>query len=644
MFMNFQTPIRSVWKKTNRRGTTGLNFVAGVRELYPKQRELTDSEILERVSRLRESSKSCRNFSELLCQGAAIFKEAARREFQIEYYDVQVLAATTLTKNVVVEMATGEGKTYVGAMAAFLHSLDAKSEEGGVHLMTTNSYLAERDFETALPIFQRVGLSAGLLRNNASTDEKRLAYSCDVTYGPGYEFGFDYLRDQQSLRKRPALRLGENHRNRLRGKQLKHYVPIQRGHTSAIIDEADSVLLDEANTPLLLSGPTDATNPHPEIFEMAVEWSSRLYHDEHFSIDPESNAPTLTASGISCILDRFENVSKSVLRRPWPEYIEQALFARLILKKNVDYVVRDETVRIVDQRTGRIFADRSWRGGLHQMVEAKEGVPITAENDPLAKISRQQYFRCYERLGGMTGTARGSEKELRHFYKLGVVAIPTRKPCQRTMLTTQFFANQADKLRAIVKSVVQTYQTGQPVLVGTRTIEMSEEIARQLDEAQVPCQVLNGKQDAEEAEIIACAGNRGMVTVATNMAGRGTDIKLGPGVESLGGLHVVITEPNESHRVDRQLAGRSARQGNPGSCQTFASADDEILAKQAEWFADYIRKIADENGVGSEDLTKTLGQIQRKIERKHFARRKKLFAQESWLEGVMDKLARTGSK
>jgi preprotein translocase subunit SecA len=406
----------------------------------------------------------------------------------------------------------------------------------------------------------------------------------------------------------------------------------------AIVDEADSVLLDEANTALILSGPTEQENPYPDMYRAAWRLATNMSEGEDYLL-AQSRVPKLTKHGSLRALAEFDKLGDMTLRRPWSEYVEQALFAHIRLKRDVHYIVADDQVNFVDDHTGRIFTDRTWRSGLHQMLEAKEGVTITPETNPLARISRQQFFQLYEQLCGMTGTARGSERELSQFYGLSVSPIPTRRPCVRRQMPGRYFGTADDKWEAIATEVARTHQTGQPVLIGTRTIESSEALAQHLTDKGTPFQLLNGKQDAEEAEIVARAGHRGAVTVATNVAGRGTDIKLGPGVRELGGLHVIVAEPHDSRRVDRQLMGRAARQGDPGSCQCFASADDELIAVHAPWISKHMRDRSNSSGELPEDLSKSIARVQRKIEQLDYAKRRRAFKHDAWLEDVMAKLA-----
>ncbi len=640
MVNNFTDTLRGFLARPSRPKGHDPLVIAAIKQTAEPLADLTDAELKTRVSQLKDSIQEVQSTdsNEILISGFSLVYEGARRSLGICYYDVQLMAGLVQAQNAIAQMATGEGKTFVGVLPAFYHGLQGR----GVHFMTTNAYLAERDYEIVKPIFDAVGMKLGVLRDGDSPAEKEAAYACDVTYGPGYEFGFDYLRDQIAVQRQPKHQLGERYRRARNGQQLEPVLTIQREHAFAIIDELDSVLIDEATTPLILSGAPQSEHPHPEIYHTALATASSLNEDDDYISDPATNKLRLTKAGVARAYQAMNHLSGMPLRRPWPEYVEQALHSQQRLRPDVDYVVANDEVQIVDQQTGRIFPDRTWRNGLHQLIEAKEGLVVSDENDPIARMSRQQYFQLYDGLCGMTGTATGSEREFAHFYKLPVIVIPTRKENCRVELPMRFFGDAASKWRAIAAEVARLKQTGQPVLVGTNTIEASQLVAEELDQLEVPYALLNGKQDEEEADIVSAAGQIGAVTIATNMAGRGTDIKLGPGVEELGGLHVIVTEPNNSQRVDRQLLGRSARQGNPGSFQTFVSADDSLVQLQAPWLGQHLRSNANKDGEVMLDLSREVGKVQCAIEKSGFAKRRQLFARDTWLEDVMAKLAKQG--
>jgi preprotein translocase subunit SecA len=572
---------------------------------------------------------------EVITPSFALFAEALRRTLGICCYDVQLIAGLALSRNTIAEMETGEGKTIAAALAAFAYALSGR----GVHVMTANAYLARRDQELLRPVYELLNVSSGLLRRDASAQRKRAAYACDVTYGPGYEFGFDYLRDQLGLLARPKRRLGEDYRALLQGRDRGQTQTVQRGHRFAIVDEADSVMIDEATTPLILSGASSPEAPNPNVYLAAMQVADRLEAGRDFVLDADARILHLTEQGVDNTCTCAAEVARNGLERPWIDYVRQALRAKLLLQRDVDYVVDQQSVLLVDQNTGRIFANRSWRDGLRQAVEAREGIPITPENQSVAHVSRQRYLWLYHGLSGLTGTAAGSEREFWRFYHLPVVAVPLRTPSIRRILPTRFFIDRRSKWAAIAAEVQRIHQTGQPVLAGTRTIQDSETLARQLEAKDVPFHLLNGKQDEQEACIVARAGEPGAITVATNMAGRGTDIKLAHRVPQLGGLHVIGCEPHESARVDRQLIGRCARQGDPGSCQFFASAEDRLIAAHSPRLARRMRRLAQPNGEIAADLSSEIASLQQRIERKHFSARRRLVARDHWVEEVLSKLA-----
>ena len=568
----------------------------------------------------------------------ALVCEAARRTLGIDYYDVQTLAGLALARNAIAEMETGEGKTFVAALPAFFLALAGD----GVHVMTVNSYLAERDCQLLRPLYEMLGMSVGQLSAAAPPSDKRAAYACEITYGPGYEFGFDYLRDQAALLVQGKRRLGDTCLSRLRGHDPVRQSGVQRGQAYAIVDEIDSVLIDEAMSPLVLSQNASQPAQYPDVYQHACQVASDFNADSDYLFEPASRVIRLTSGGAAKVESSAAHTPLFGIKRPWSTYIEQALRATLLLHKDVDYIVKDDKILLVDESTGRIFADRTLRQGLHQAVEAKEDVPITAEQEPLARISRQRYFRLYRGLCGMTGTASGNEREFWKFYRLPVVRIPRHRPCRRHVLPIRFFADQPAKWKAIGESVRRRHAAGQPVLVGTRCIEHSEALAQRLRTAELDFRLLNGTQDMAEAEVVARAGQAGAVTVATNMAGRGTDIKLGSGVEEVGGLHVIVTEPHESARVDRQLVGRSARQADAGSSQTFVAADDALILLHAPSLGARMKRSANGTGDVGHDFSGDVRRAQQVAERRAYARRRQVKAQDDWLDDVLSQLAREG--
>ncbi|NND97090.1 MAG: preprotein translocase subunit SecA [Pirellulaceae bacterium] len=608
------------------------SLLAQIRAGSEKLRDFDDAALRAESLRLRQETIDTQRHVPEIVDAFALLDEAAHRTFGIRFHDCQLLAGLSLLHNEIAEMRTGEGKTFVGAMVSYTRSLHGQ----GVHFMTTNAYLAQRDNEELSPLFDRLGVTAGLIQRDQNPQEKRQAYECDITYGPGYEFGFDYLRDQLALIQEAKTSLGQRLHRQQRGSQRPPAAQAQRGHFCAVIDEADSVLIDEATTPLVLSGSADQATPHPEPYLLAQQVALQLTIDQHFTLDPRTRSAKLTRDGKEAAIEPLQEIHRVGMRRPWHLYVENALQANYFFNCDSEYVVQDEQIKLVDGNTGRVFEDRTWSNGLHQAVESKEGLTISEENYSLARISRQQYFRLYDNLCGMTGTADDSRAELKDVFGLVTTPIPTHRPCKRIVYTLRSFATADSKWDAIAQSVRDTHESGRPILIGTRTIDGSEIIAERL--SGMSYQLLNGKQDADEAAMVAKAGQKGAIMIATNMAGRGTDIKLGEGVEYLGGLHVIVAEPNGSARVDRQLVGRASRQGDPGSCQTFVSADDRLITQHAPWLARHLRRLADASGEVQADMTREIEKLQAQVERKSAVQRRQMFSQESWLEDAKSTL------
>lgn len=570
-----------------------------------------------------------------LPQAFAVISEAVRRVTGKSYYDVQLLGGLSLARGEIAQMQTGEGKTLTTALPAFVFALAGR----GVHIATTNAYLAQRDCEELRASLEFLNLTVGLLPEEHNPAQKQAAYACDVTFGTGYEFGFDFLRDQIALRQRPRLRLGTRHMERFAGRTEFQPQQMQREHAFAVIDEADSVLLDEATMPLILSGPGEAEGDQA-LYQLARDTAEQLQLNEHYQLTESTKHIELNDAGRVRLHELLRASRLRGLRRPWVIYVEGALRARHFLHRDVDYVIRDHTVQIVDQHTGRIHEERSWRDGLHQAVEVREGLPPSPEKKVDARISRQRYFQFYDHICGMTGTASGNEAEFREFYRLPVREIATHRPCVRRTLQPKVFANDAARDRAIAEEVCDCHRRGQPVLIGTRTIRHSQQLSRQLDERSLPHRVLNGMQDEDEAKIVAQAGRQSAVTIATNMAGRGTDIRPDARALTVGGLHVIVAEHHTSKRVDRQLAGRAARQGDPGSVRFYVCADDEFLAAAESHLPQRIRKSASENGEADLDIASEISDVQDRLERNNFYRRREMVQRDHWMEAILDTLAR----
>ncbi len=501
----------------------------------------------------------------------ALVREAATRTVGQRHYDVQLLGGWVLLNGLVAEMETGEGKTLTATLPACTAALAGVP----VHIITVNDYLTARDAETMGPIYQALGLTVGAIVHGKEPAVRRAAYGCDVTYCTNKELTFDYLRDRIALgRDESRIQLAIE---RLAGGKSKAGQLALRGLFYAIVDEADSVLIDEARTPLVISGAGDSA-PEREMYDTALEVARRLEADADFRVEPKDRHLELTDAG-RARLDEWAPSLPPLFQgqRRREELVSQALVALHLFHRDAHYLVRDQKVHIIDEFTGRVLADRTWEQGLHQMVEAKEELPLSSRHTSVARITYQRFFRRYLWLAGMTGTAHEVRKELWSVYGLPVVRVPTHRPVRRRSTGDHVFTTEAEKWAAIVARVKALHEIGRPVLIGTRSVAASEKLSAHLNEAGLEHRLLNARQDEQEAQIVAEAGQHGRITVATNMAGRGTDIKLGPGVAELGGLHVIATELHEARRIDRQLFGRGGRQGDPGTLEAMISLDDELI-------------------------------------------------------------------
>lgn len=592
--------------------------------------EMDEAALQGELCRIRNGLAAPRWSLDTVGESFALIREFADRLTGLRHFETQLAGGWILLNGMVAEMETGEGKTLTATLPACTMALAGVP----VHIITVNDYLARRDALWMAPIYEACGLTVGIITHDMSPAERQQAYACDVTYCTNKEVVFDYLKDRLVFGRKPgnvqaAARClyRDAGTNRL----------LLRGLTFAIVDEADSVLIDEARTPLIISGQGDGTY-EGLVYKQAVELASQLRQDEDFSIETEARAVFLTEAGkqrLSQLVDGLEAVWNGRRRRE--ELVRQALSALYLFSRDQDYLVRDGRVQIVDEFTGRVLADRSWERGLHQMVEVKEGCTPTVQKDTLARISYQRFFRRYYLLAGMTGTAREVSGELWSVYGLRVVSVPTNRPVRRTLLPCQLHALRSDKWPAIVERIAEIHQQGRPVLVGVRSVEASEYLSRKLSDEGLHHRVLNARQDEDEADIVKQAGQRGQITVATNMAGRGTDIRLGPGVEELGGLHVIATEPHAARRIDRQLFGRCGRQGDPGSCELFAALEDEILAPV---YADsrpgaVVAKLSVDLFPWGWCRRILVGLAQRRIERRHFQMRAELLVFDEMMEQTL---------
>ncbi|MBS0260945.1 MAG: translocase [Planctomycetes bacterium] len=568
-----------------------------------------DTELRNRGLELQWQAKSGSDLSKMLPEAFALIREAARRSLKMAHYPVQVMGAIAIFEGGMAEMQTGEGKTLTALMPAYLRSLPGR----GAHVVTVNDYLAERDAALMKPAYESVGLSVGCILNPLSTDDRRAQYACDITYGTAKELGFDFLRDRLRIDAKKNAGGTEE--------------PVQRGHYFALVDEADSVLIDDARTPLIIATEEPDRPSRLELFEWCAKTAPTLLLHQDFEFDPHKREATLTDEGCrKVVLLPKPGLVATIETEQIYRQIERALTALLGFLHDRDYVIHDGEIVIVDESTGRMMEGRKWQQGLHQAIEAKEHVEITARTLAAAQVTVQRFFRQYAFVGGMTGTAAAVRREVRKTYRMPVTVIPTHKPCIRQVLPTRVFATWDAKAAAIVEETEQMLDQGRAVLIGTPSIEASERLSRELQLRGHPHKVLNARFLKEEAEIVSKAGRARTITIATNMAGRGTDIILDQDVRQAGGLHVIATEIHSSARIDRQLVGRSARQGDPGSYRFYLSLEDELLRCLETEVVLRLRERA--KSVGTEELpieyTKTFHKAQRLLEKLGLRNRKML--------------------
>ncbi len=546
-------------------------MMSRVEEVGPTISGMDQAALKNELDRIRAALRS-QSWSPLLIGDCfAVVREYSDRLLGLRHYDSQLSGGWIMMNGMIAEMETGEGKTLTATLPACVMALAGVP----VHIITVNDYLARRDAEWMSPVYRACGLTVGTITHNMSPVERQGAYGCDVTYCTNKEIVFDYLKDRLMFNRKPGEIQAAIQRLSQDG---QHNRLLLRGLRFAIVDEADSVLIDEARTPLVISGQGDGSY-ETQVYNQSVELAERLQPDDDFTHDAEARTVALTDKGrvkLSQLVDGLDAIWSGRRRRE--ELVTQALTALHLFNRDRDYLVRDGRVQIVDEFTGRILSDRTWERGLHQMVEVKEGCTPTVQKDTLARISYQRFFRRYYHLAGMTGTAREVAGELWSVYGLKVVRVNTNKPVQRKTLPCRLYRQRDAKWAEILERIEQVNQTGRPILVGVRSVEAAEHLSRMLSDRKLVHRVLSARQDEDEAEIIGQAGQHGQITVATNMAGRGTDIKLANGVDLLGGLHVIATEPHAARRIDRQLFGRCGRQGDPGSCELFASLEDEMLS------------------------------------------------------------------
>lgn len=573
--------------------------------------KLSDDELKAKTPEFRKRLEQGETLDDLLPEAFAVSREAAKRVLGLYPFHVQILGGIALHFGNIAEMMTGEGKTLTATMPVYLNALSGK----GVHVVTVNEYLSSRDESEMGQLYKWLGLTVGLNLNSMSPDEKREAYNCDVTYSTNSELGFDYLRDNMVVYKEQM---------------------VQRPLNYAIIDEVDSILIDEARTPLIISGEAEQANSDYIRADRFVKTLTEDKSDDDadddedygdYKIDWPTKTISLTRTGIEKACEHFglKNLY-DVENQKLVHHIDQALRANYIMLKDIDYVVQDGEVMIVDSFTGRVMEGRRYSDGLHQAIEAKEGVKIQEESKTQATITYQNFFRMYNKLSGMTGTAKTEEEEFREIYNMQVITIPTNRPIARKDMPDILYPTLDSKFEAVVDKIKKRHATGQPVLVGTVAIESSERLSHMLDEAGIPHAVLNAKNHAKEAQIIMNAGQRGAVTIATNMAGRGTDIKLGPGVKELGGLAVIGTERHESRRIDNQLRGRSGRQGDPGYTRFYLSLEDDLMKRfggdRVKDFLDRLSDNDDDKVIESRLITRQVESAQKRVEGNNYDTRK----------------------
>ena len=569
-------------------------------DLDEEMSKLSDKKLKAKTEEFKERLKNGETLEDIKVEAFAVAREAAYRVIGEKPYFVQILGGLAIHYGNIAEMKTGEGKTLTSVMPAYLNALTGK----GVHIITVNEYLAGRDANWMGKIYEFLGLTVGINYREYNQEQKREAYNCDIMYSTNNEIGFDYLRDNMVVRAEDR---------------------VQRPLNFVIIDEVDSVLIDEARTPLIISG---GQMQSANLYMQADKFAKTLKENDGYIYDPKTKATSLDAEGIKRA-EKFFNVKNlyDIEHATLVHFINQALHANFSMKKDFDYVVQDGKIVIVDQFTGRLMPGRSFSEGLHQAIEAKEGVKINEETKTLATITFQNLFRMYKKLAGMTGTAKTEEEEFRDIYNMYVIQIPTNKPIIRQDYSDLIFATEEGKYRAIVKEIKERHAKGQPVLVGTVAVENSERLSKMLKKEGIPHEVLNAKNNAREAEIIAKAGEKGAVTIATNMAGRGTDIKLGKGVKELGGLCVLGSERHESRRIDNQLRGRAGRQGDPGMTQFCVSFEDDLMVRfGTDRTKALLQKVGfdGELSIRSKALSKSIESAQKRVEGNNFDTRKHL--------------------
>ncbi|GAX08652.1 MAG TPA: preprotein translocase subunit SecA [Lactobacillus sp.] len=588
------------WVESDKRELRRISKIADQVNSYSKEYEaLSDDDLKAKTPEFQKRYQDGETLDDLLPEAFAVAREGAKRVLGLYPFHVQIMGGIVLHEGNIAEMKTGEGKTLTATMPVYLNALSGK----GVHVVTVNEYLSSRDAEEMGELYNWLGLSVGLNLTEKSPEEKRAAYNCDITYSTNSEIGFDYLRDNMVVYKEDM---------------------VQRPLNFAIVDEVDSILIDEARTPLIISGQSEGTS---QLYQRTDRFAKTLHEDTDYKIDLESKSVSLTEEGIAKA-EKYFNLKNlfDTDNTALTHHLDQALRANFIMLRDKDYVVSDGEVLIVDSFTGRVMEGRRYSDGLHQAIEAKEGVDIQEESKTMANITYQNMFRMYDKLAGMTGTARTEIEEFREIYSMEVISVPTNKPVIRIDEPDVLYPTLEAKFNAVADRIKELHEKGQPILVGTVAVETSEYISQLLDKENIPHVVLNAKNHAKEADIIMNAGQRGAVTIATNMAGRGTDIKLGPGVRELGGLVVLGTERHESRRIDNQLRGRSGRQGDPGLTQFYLSLEDDLLRRfgtdRVKAFLERMNVEGDDAVIKSRMISRQVESAQKRVEGNNYDSRK----------------------
>ena len=593
--------VKKIFGSSNERELKKLQpIVDKINSYEPNISKLNDGELKDKTAEFKERLNKGEALDNILPEAFAVVREVAKRVTKMRPFDVQLVGGMVLHQGKIAEMATGEGKTLVATMPAYLNALSGSN----VHIVTVNDYLAKRDRYWMGTIYEFLGLKVGLIQHDMNIDERKKAYEAAIVYGTNNEFGFDYLRDNMAIRLEDV---------------------VQKGYHFAIVDEVDSILIDEARTPLIISGPSEEST---KIYEQINRIATRLQEDTDYKLYEKEKTVALIEEGVTHIEGLLQiNNLYDENNMNIQHHIIQALKAQRLFKKDVDYIVKNGEVIIVDEFTGRLMFGRRYSDGLHQAIEAKEGVVIAGENQTLATITFQNYFRLYKKLAGMTGTAKTEEEEFIHIYNLPVVVIPPNRRLIRYNYSDIIYKTEREKFKAVIREIVEIHNLGRPILVGTVSIDKSERLSKLLKKENIEHNVLNAKNHEREAEIVAQAGQERRVTISTNMAGRGTDIVLGKGLAELGGLHVIGTERHESRRIDNQLRGRSGRQGDPGSSRFFLSLEDDLMRL---FGSDRISGIMEKLGM-QEDIpiehpliTKSIESAQKRVEGRNFEIRKQL--------------------